>query len=177
MNKYLVFIFVCLLAIIAYGQTSCSIEKTTKESLLQAQSQYHINSDLSSLTTYTHLEDTVYAGKLLPAKKIDKKETMPPDSLRVLLIEKILNLFDEDRKQVLKETKQWFLATIYIDGNGILKEVEYTLSNKFEKSNPKTCVNELDLLKIDQHIKGMQLVLPKGWKEIGYARIIYPIRF
>lgn len=182
MNKLLPTVIIFLLMI-----SSCTNRSVV--TINQREQVNPIRQNISSLynqregvwdgTIYSNQADTLYIGKQLlgPPLHATSESLQLSDSLNMLVRSTILESFDQTRKDELKRIGQWFTTNIYINNQGVLKELEFGLPNKVKNKHPEQSIRELDLQRIENNLKGMQLEIPEGWKEAGYAQIVFGIKF
>ena len=182
MNKLLPTVIIFLLMISSC--TNRSVVTINQREQVNAISQnisslYNQREAIWDATIYSNKFDTVYVGKQLsgPPLNATAESLQLSDSLGLLVRNTILESFDPERKNELEDINLYFATNIYLNDQGVLKELEFVLPNKFKNKHPEQSLRELDLQKIENNLKGRQLEIPEGWKEAGYAKINFAIKF
>lgn len=179
MNKLLPFVIIFSLMMSFCKTREVVTENQSENVIRQDISLYNQRAAIWDAIIYSNKSDTVYVGKQLsgPPLNATAESLKLSDSLGLLVRNTILASFDPERKSELQGINQWFSTHIYLNSQGVLKELEFALPNKIKNKHPEQSLRELDLQKIENNLKGMQLEIPEGWKEAGYARIVFAIKF
>ena len=125
-----------------------------------------------SVHTIFHLNtDTLYIGKKFPpgTSKVDpRKSVSTRDAFNEdkETNELIKSCFSTDRIEILKENRVGFILYLYIDSNGIVREVEILVHNKYVKM-----IYDEEIKCICNTLKGLKKSIPPAYVDFAFHKI------